>query len=235
MTCPGLVADSGPASQGNGPARGRGPAGRCRSCGGAGSRCSPPGWPRPFSPAGPACPIIPTPPPRRPPSRRDKDEYLDRRPQPRLSDLPDLVEGAREAGLKVRLIVSGSPVPLPAAVELAAYRVVQEGLTNALRYARSAPASVAVSYLDGELGLAVENGLPAYRDSQPPVRQREHGQDPRDADLHQARAAGPGARGDLRLRDRAGDAGRECRWPRLVSRHGHHPDSWFLARRLILG
>jgi len=92
--------------------------------------------------------------------RRDKDEYLDRRPQPRLSDLPDLVEGAREAGLKVRLIVSGSPVPLPAAVELAAYRVVQEGLTNALRYARSAPASVAVSYLDGELGLAVENDLP---------------------------------------------------------------------------
>jgi signal transduction histidine kinase len=92
--------------------------------------------------------------------RRDEAEHLDRRPQPRLGDLPDLVEGAREAGLEVRLAVTGSPVPLPAAVELAAYRVVQEGLTNALRYARPAPASVAVSYLGDGLGLEVENDPP---------------------------------------------------------------------------
>jgi signal transduction histidine kinase len=92
--------------------------------------------------------------------RRDEAEHLDRRPQPRLGDLPDLIEGAREAGLEVRLAVTGSPVPLPAAVELAAYRVVQEGLTNALRYARPAPASVAVSYLTDGLGLEVENDPP---------------------------------------------------------------------------
>lgn len=102
--------------------------------------------------------------------RRDEAEHLDRRPQPRLGDLPDLVEGAREAGLKVRLAVTGSPVPLPAAVELAAYRVVQEGLTNALRYARPAPASVAVSYLGDGLGLEVENDPPPPGAGERPVR-----------------------------------------------------------------
>jgi signal transduction histidine kinase len=45
-------------------------------------------------------------------------------------------------------------------VELAAYRVVQESLTNALRYARSAPASVALSYRDDGLDLTVENDAP---------------------------------------------------------------------------
>jgi len=92
--------------------------------------------------------------------RRDEGEHLDRRPQPRLDDLPDLLDGARAAGLTVRLAVAGPSQPLPAAVELAAYRVVQEGLTNALRYARSAPVSVALSYLDDGLGLMVENDPP---------------------------------------------------------------------------
>ncbi len=93
--------------------------------------------------------------------RRDEHEQLDRRPQPRLDDLPDLVDGARSAGLPVRLEIAGPPRSLPATVELAAYRVVQESLTNALRYARSAPTSVALSYLDGGLGVVVENAAPA--------------------------------------------------------------------------
>jgi signal transduction histidine kinase len=92
--------------------------------------------------------------------RRDSREQLDRRPQPRLDDLPDLVDGARSAGLPVRLEIAGPPRSLPATVELAAYRVVQESLTNALRYARSAPTSVALSYLDGGLDLVVENAAP---------------------------------------------------------------------------
>ena len=92
--------------------------------------------------------------------RRDSDEQLDRRPQPRLDDLPDLVDGARSAGLPVRLEIAGSPRSLPATVELAAYRVVQESLTNALRYAQSAPTSVALNYLDGGLDLVVENAAP---------------------------------------------------------------------------
>ena len=92
--------------------------------------------------------------------RRDEHELLDRRPQPRLDDLPDLIGGARAAGLQVRLAVAGLPRTLPPSVELAAYRVVQESLTNALRYARSAPASVALSYHDDGLDLTVENDAP---------------------------------------------------------------------------
>jgi signal transduction histidine kinase len=57
--------------------------------------------------------------------------------------------------------------PLPATVELAAYRVVQESLTNALRYARSARASVALSYLDDGLDLVVENEAPARTGERP--------------------------------------------------------------------
>ncbi len=102
--------------------------------------------------------------------RKDEGEHLDRRPQPRLDDLPDLIDGARAAGLAVRLAVTGPPQPLPAAVELAAYRVVQEGLTNALRYARAAPASVTLSYLDGGLDLVVENEPPRSGAAERPVR-----------------------------------------------------------------
>jgi signal transduction histidine kinase len=92
--------------------------------------------------------------------RRDEHEQLDRRPQPRLDDLPDLVDGARAAGLPVRLAIAGQPQALPQAVQLAAYRVVQESLTNALRYAQCAPTSVALSYLDDGLDLVVENAAP---------------------------------------------------------------------------
>ncbi len=92
--------------------------------------------------------------------RRDEHEQLDRRPQPRLDDLPDLVDGARAAGLPVQLAIAGQPQALPQTVELAAYRVVQESLTNALRYARCAPTSVALSYLDDGLDLVVENAAP---------------------------------------------------------------------------
>ena len=81
--------------------------------------------------------------------------------------LPDLVDGARAAGLPVRLAISGQPQSLPAVVELAAYRVVQESLTNALRYAGSAPASVALSYLDDGLDLVVENEAPAKAGERP--------------------------------------------------------------------
>jgi signal transduction histidine kinase len=59
------------------------------------------------------------------------------------------------------MAVAGTAEPLPAAVELAAYRVVQESLTNALRYAGGTPTSVALCYLDDGLDLVVENDAPA--------------------------------------------------------------------------
>jgi signal transduction histidine kinase len=91
--------------------------------------------------------------------RRDATEQLDRRPQPRLDDLPDLVAGARAAGLPVDLDVSALPPSLPASVELAAFRVVQESLTNALRYAQ-APTRVRLAILDGGLDVLTENDAP---------------------------------------------------------------------------
>ena len=91
--------------------------------------------------------------------RRDPAEHLDRRPEPRLDDLPDLIAGAQAAGLPVDLDICGMPHSLPASVELAAYRVVQESLTNALRYAQ-APTRVRLAY-DGEgLDLLVEDDGP---------------------------------------------------------------------------
>jgi signal transduction histidine kinase len=67
-------------------------------------------------------------------------------PQPSLKHLDKLVEQAREAGLPVVIRVEGDPLPLPAGVDLTAYRLVQEGLTNALKHARAKRAHVLVRY-----------------------------------------------------------------------------------------
>jgi signal transduction histidine kinase len=67
-------------------------------------------------------------------------------PQPSLAQLDVLVEQMERAGLPVKLNIDGEPAPLPAGVELCAYRIVQEGLTNALRHAGPARAEVRLSY-----------------------------------------------------------------------------------------
>ena len=76
-------------------------------------------------------------------------------PQPSLEHLDKLVEHARESGLPVRLTVEGDAVPLPAGVDLTAYRLVQEGLTNALKHARAKNAEVLVRYSNGFVELSV--------------------------------------------------------------------------------
>ena len=76
-------------------------------------------------------------------------------PQPSLEHLDKLVEQAREAGLPVVLHVEGEPVQLPAGVDLTAYRLVQEGLTNAIKHARAQHADVLVAYADGHVELTV--------------------------------------------------------------------------------
>ncbi|MEV3983863.1 sensor histidine kinase [Nonomuraea sp. NPDC049758] len=79
-------------------------------------------------------------------------------PQPGVGDLPGLVEQMREAGLPTRLRVEGEPRPLPAGVDLAAYRLVQEGLTNSLRHAGAgAEAVVTVSHAPSGLDVRVED------------------------------------------------------------------------------
>jgi signal transduction histidine kinase len=78
-------------------------------------------------------------------------------PQPSLEHLGKLVEQAREAGLPVELRVEGDPLPLPAGVDLTAYRLVQEGLTNALKHARAQRAQVVVRYSDGDIEVTVSD------------------------------------------------------------------------------
>ncbi|MFI7133176.1 sensor histidine kinase [Nonomuraea sp. NPDC050153] len=79
-------------------------------------------------------------------------------PQPGVRDLPALVEQMREAGLPTRLIMEGEPRPLPAGVDLAAFRLAQEGLTNSLRHAGAgAKAVVTVRQDPRELDVRVED------------------------------------------------------------------------------
>jgi signal transduction histidine kinase len=80
-------------------------------------------------------------------------------PQPSLEYLGRLVEQAREAGLPVDLRIEGDAVQLPAGVDLTAYRLVQEGLTNAIKHAQATRADVLVTYRDGEIEVTVsDNG-----------------------------------------------------------------------------
>src|SRR5207237_5814762 len=78
-------------------------------------------------------------------------------PQPSLEYLDKLVAHARETGLPVELRIEGEPVQLPAGVDLTAYRLVQEGLTNALKHARARHAEVLIRYGDGHVELTVSD------------------------------------------------------------------------------
>lgn len=82
-------------------------------------------------------------------------------PQPTLDTLDSLLDSVRSAGLNVEAVVTGAPRPLPQGVELSAYRIVQEGLSNALRHSPGADARVEISYVLGGVGLRIVNGPPS--------------------------------------------------------------------------
>jgi signal transduction histidine kinase len=80
-------------------------------------------------------------------------------PQPGLARLPALVSQVSEAGTPVRLRIDGAPVPLPSTVDLSAYRIVQEALTNTMNHASSgANAEVYIDVSDDGLGVGHDNG-----------------------------------------------------------------------------
>ncbi len=90
-----------------------------------------------------------------------KTDTADRQPQPGLHQLNDLLDAARDAsGTSTRLIVSGSPVALDPGVELAAYRIVQEALTNSRRHAPGAAVDVELRYADDALRVRVRDNGP---------------------------------------------------------------------------
>jgi signal transduction histidine kinase len=83
-------------------------------------------------------------------------------PQPGLNSLDALVERVGRAGLPVRLHVVGDSVSLPPAMDLSAYRIVQEGLTNSLKHAKANSADITVRYGGDDLELEVrDNGVGA--------------------------------------------------------------------------
>ena len=91
--------------------------------------------------------------------REDGDE-AELVPQPGLDGLDSLREEIGRAGLPVELHVDGEPFPLPRGIDLSAYRIVQEGLTNALKHSRATKADVTVRYRPGEVQLEVrDNGV----------------------------------------------------------------------------
>ena len=84
-------------------------------------------------------------------------------PQPGLARLAALTDRVRETGVPVELTVTGTPAPLPAGADLAAYRVVQEALTNAVRHAAGARIRVTVGHAPGAVHIDVSDtgGTPA--------------------------------------------------------------------------
>ncbi|MDH6553817.1 signal transduction histidine kinase [Streptomyces sp. SAI-117] len=87
----------------------------------------------------------------------DPAATADLAPQPGLGQLAELTGRVRSTGVPVELSVTGTPVPLPAGVDLAAYRVVQEALTNAVKHAAGAAVTVSVEHAPGEVRVAVED------------------------------------------------------------------------------
>src|SRR5206468_11727953 len=77
---------------------------------------------------------------------RHGDDELATAPQPSLGQLDGLLADARHAGVSVSAAVQGTAVPLPPSIDLSAYRIVQEGLTNVIKHAGHAHAQVLVRY-----------------------------------------------------------------------------------------
>jgi signal transduction histidine kinase len=93
--------------------------------------------------------------------REDADTGVNRRPQPGLRQLLELIDESRDAsGSRTRLIVSGPITPLDPGIEVTAYRIVQEALTNARRHAPGAAVDVELRYAEDDLAIRVRDNGP---------------------------------------------------------------------------
>jgi signal transduction histidine kinase len=99
--------------------------------------------------------------------REDAAGEAERTPQPGLGQLDDLIDKAEATGTHIRLIREGKVARLPLSTDLAAYRIVQEALTNARRHAPSADVDVELSYRDQALHLRIRDHGPGAPGGEP--------------------------------------------------------------------
>jgi signal transduction histidine kinase len=91
---------------------------------------------------------------------RDDEPELTLAPPPSLRRIDELVAGTRASGLPVDVVIEGEPVELPPGVDVSAYRIVQEALTNALKHAGPAHARVTITYAPDAVDLAIVDDGP---------------------------------------------------------------------------
>jgi signal transduction histidine kinase len=163
---------------------------------------------------------------------RSPDDGAPTAPSPGLSQLPDLVAAVQRAGLEVRLSIEGDPWPLSADADVAAYRIVQEALTNTSRHSASRTARVLVRYEPGS--------LPAQGDEDAPsapagvrIQVDDDGPARRDWDRARDRPAGPARSGSgngvTGMTERAQALGGTLRAARLPG-GGFRVATWLPAR-----
>jgi signal transduction histidine kinase len=138
--------------------------------------------------------------------RGDTDQAPSLAPQPGLAQVPSLVEQVGRAGLRVELVVEGMEAALPPGIDLSAYRIVQEALTNALRHGGSGRASVLVRYGQRDLELRIDNGSGSPSAAAVPLR-------PADSPVgdRQDRRSGRPGQGLIGMRERVSLFGGELR------------------------
>ena len=89
--------------------------------------------------------------------RRREEGAADLTPAPTLGDLDTLIDGVRAAGVRVDLVIEGNAPALPEGLQLSVYRIVQEALTNVVKHAHEAPATVRLSFPTDEVVIEVTN------------------------------------------------------------------------------
>jgi len=102
------------------------------------------------------------------------DEAADTRPTPSLREVPDLIGTFQHIGTTIRLRIDGDPETIPSQVGLAAYRIIQESLTNAITHAGRAPIMVRVTIGTRSIDLLIANGAPVPT-GQPHTARHGHG------------------------------------------------------------
>jgi len=122
---------------------------------------------------------------------RGPAERLETAPSVSLADLGTVLDQVRDAGLQVDLDIVGAPYQLAPSIDLTAYRIVQEALTNTLRHTAATRASVTLSYEPGYLGIGVTDRGPRRASPEPPGNGGAPGNhNGSSADRHEGSAAG---------------------------------------------